>query len=167
MCAHIKYGKIRHNMTRTKIYNRWRYMKDKCNNYSSKNYKNCGGKGIKVCDEWDIDFIKFYKWSIENGYSDDKTLILIDKNKDYCPENCKWINYNKEDLTGKRFGKLTVIEYIGIVKDKNNVNRQIWRCKCDCGNEKIVKSNYLKNGNVKSCGCLKSKCGRKKNDKTS
>lgn len=54
----------------------------------------------------------------------------------------------KEDLTGKKFGKLTVIEKIKNEKDK-------WLCKCDCGKEKITKYNYLIKGITKSCGCLK------------
>ena len=53
------------------------------------------------------------------------------------------------DLTGQRFGKLTVIhrvENIGV--------KTAWLCKCDCGNELVVISNSLRTGNTKSCGCL-------------
>ncbi len=55
----------------------------------------------------------------------------------------------KYDVTGKRFGKLTVIKYI----DSNNQGRR-WLCRCDCGNEKLVYSKNLKRG-VISCGCAK------------
>lgn len=54
----------------------------------------------------------------------------------------------KLDLTGQRFGKLVVTgpaENIG--------GRTAWHCKCDCGNEKIVKTCHLRTGHVKSCGC--------------
>lgn len=54
------------------------------------------------------------------------------------------------DLTGKRFGRLKVIEKIGY--DKNY--RVLWRCKCECGNETITRSENLNSGNTKSCGCL-------------
>lgn len=64
-----------------------------------------------------------------------------------------------KDLTGMRFGRLTVIEL-----DKNNKKKKssaIWKCKCDCGDKIIcVPSNYLLSGHKKSCGCLK-----KENDK--
>lgn len=57
------------------------------------------------------------------------------------------------DLTGQRFGRLTVMYR---VEGKTPV---VWHCKCDCGNEKDVRGNNLKSGNVKSCGCLKKeKC---------
>jgi hypothetical protein len=60
-----------------------------------------------------------------------------------------------EDLTGKRFGLLTVIER---ANRKPTTNAWVfWRCVCDCGNEHIVASGNLKHGNVKSCGCLRRK----------
>lgn len=52
------------------------------------------------------------------------------------------------DLTGQRFGSLTVIERVG------TRNRQtLWRCKCDCGRETLSLSNSLRDGKSKSCGC--------------
>lgn len=56
------------------------------------------------------------------------------------------------DLSGHRFGRLTVIEYVG----KNNQNRAIWKCLCDCGNETTARSDALKSGDKQSCGCLNS-----------
>ena len=57
----------------------------------------------------------------------------------------------KENITGKRFGKLTVIECLGYVKNK----KIFWKCKCDCGNETITTHYNLKNGHTMSCGCLR------------
>lgn len=61
----------------------------------------------------------------------------------------------KFDLTGTRFGKLTVIEYV----DSDFQGRR-WRCKCDCGNEKIVVAKELKRG-IRSCGCSRSQHQKK------
>lgn len=60
------------------------------------------------------------------------------------------------DLTGKRFGRLTVIERHGtkIRGINNTVKTPTWRCVCDCGNEKIVTSAELRSGDTHSCGCL-------------
>lgn len=55
-----------------------------------------------------------------------------------------------EDLTGKRFGKLTVIKYDGTDKYK----RRKWLCKCDCGNYTVLQTGTLNSGHTKSCGCL-------------
>lgn len=51
----------------------------------------------------------------------------------------------KKDITGKRFGRLTVVSYLGNSK---------WRCICDCGNATDVKTSNLNNGHTTSCGCL-------------
>lgn len=56
------------------------------------------------------------------------------------------------DLTGKRFGRLIVIEQAGRAKN----GRVKWLCICDCGNEKITTETALVDGRAKSCGCLKS-----------
>lgn len=53
-----------------------------------------------------------------------------------------------EDLTGRRFGKLTVLSRV-----ENQRGRVTWRCRCDCGNEHIVVAQQLKSGKCKSCGC--------------
>lgn len=59
------------------------------------------------------------------------------------------------DITGKKFGKLTAV---------NHVSGVYWRCKCDCGNWKVTRSDSLRSGQVYSCGCerkkqKKLKCG--------
>ena len=54
-----------------------------------------------------------------------------------------------KDATGKRFGRLTAIEYVRSDKD----GRAFWRCKCDCGNEAIVPRCSMASGNTISCGC--------------
>lgn len=53
-----------------------------------------------------------------------------------------------EDLTGQRFGKLTVIKYIG-----KKGNASLWECQCSCGQKTQVITNYLKSGHTTSCGC--------------
>lgn len=62
------------------------------------------------------------------------------------------------DLTGKRYGMLVVLEYAGKYKSGGT----LWKCKCDCGNTVVVRSNDLRTGNTKSCGCFKesSRFGR-------
>lgn len=60
--------------------------------------------------------------------------------------------YIPEDLTGQRFGKLTVIK-----PELNDKVGSYSYCKCDCGNFITVRNNSLKTDNTKSCGCLKSK----------
>lgn len=55
-----------------------------------------------------------------------------------------------KDLTGKKFGRLTVIK----LKGKAPNGKYLWDCKCDCGNYVTVKGNSLTTGHTKSCGCF-------------
>ena len=57
------------------------------------------------------------------------------------------------DLTGQRFGRLTVLERAGSDKRKN----VIWKCLCDCGKETIVPTADLRRGHTTSCGCWRQK----------
>ena len=57
---------------------------------------------------------------------------------------------NPIDLTGHKFGRLTVLNRAENSKD----GRVRWLCKCDCGNERIILGKSLKNGHTQSCGCL-------------
>ena len=60
-----------------------------------------------------------------------------------------------EDLTGKRFGKLLVLEH---EEEKSKEKKKtFWKCQCDCGTISYVESYSLKNGIIQSCGCTKSK----------
>lgn len=56
----------------------------------------------------------------------------------------------KIEMHGKKFGRLTVIEYAGV----KGRRRTMWKCKCECGNVVIVDGSHLRGGHTKSCGCL-------------
>lgn len=62
---------------------------------------------------------------------------------------------NHVDLTGQRFGLLTVVKKEKDYIQSNGRRRIQYLCRCDCGNEIIVKGDSLKGGHTKSCGCLK------------
>ena len=75
------------------------------------------------------------------------------------------------DLTGQRFGKLTVIKRAGTyyhprsIKTGKRYSNPTWLCKCDCGAERIVLGRNLTSGGTRSCGCIrKEKRGRRYED---
>ena len=66
------------------------------------------------------------------------------------------------DLTGKKFGRLTVIKRSYPNSEDEYPN---WLCKCECGNERIVRGDLLRNGHTKSCGCLRKETLTYRNEK--
>ena len=81
----------KHGQREERIYSIWRNMRNRCRNSNIPNFGDYGGRGISVCEEWANDFMSFYNWSMENGYSDELSLDRKDNNGCYCPENCHWV----------------------------------------------------------------------------
>lgn len=93
----ISKSNLKHGMTDTILYEKWCGIKNRCYNPKYKYYHRYGGRGIKMCEEWQGEhgFENFVKWAYEAGYDDNKhdfqqTIDRIDTDKDYCPSNCKW-----------------------------------------------------------------------------
>lgn len=77
--------------------------------------------------------------------------------------SCGCHRYDKEDLTGKTFNRLTVVEQGRGIKFKSS-NKNTWLCECDCGNVLEVTTGSLKSGNTNSCGCYKRDMTIKSNE---
>jgi hypothetical protein len=85
-----------HGMSKTRIYHEWLSMRKRCNNENDKDYYRYGGRGIKVCDDWNESFERFYEWAMNNGYQDNLTIERLDNDKGYNSENCKWIPMSEQ-----------------------------------------------------------------------
>lgn len=66
----------------------------------------------------------------------------------------------KNDLTGLKFGKITVISYNGVKEYKCGTKDNLWKCRCECGNEIVLCQTYIKSGKA-SCGCVRCEKARK------
>lgn len=97
-----------HHMSNTRVYNTWTKMKERCNNRNVKSYKNYGGRGIEVCEEWSNSFESFHEWSITSGYADEFQIDRIDVNGNYEPSNCRWVT-SKVNANNKRNTKWVTI----------------------------------------------------------
>lgn len=96
-----------------KLYKAWSAINSRCYTKSDQNYKNYGGRGIKVCAEWnkynDNGYINFKNWMLNQNYDLNKTGIQqtidrIDNNYNYCPENCRLVSMSVQQ-NNKRTNK--------------------------------------------------------------
>ena len=84
-----------------RLYRIWMGMRQRCNNPNSVKYPIYGGRGIKVCDDWNQSYPSFKEWALSHGYAEGLTIDRIDNDKGYSPDNCRWIS-NKEQCNHKR-----------------------------------------------------------------
>lgn len=122
-CLHIERAKeqakrmskknIKHNKSNTRLYHIYQGMLNRCYLKEHKYYKNYGGRGITICEEWRNNFMNFYNWAIKNGYQDNLTIDRINNNGNYEPKNCRWITI-REQSENRRTN--TLYEYQGEMK---------------------------------------------------
>ena len=75
----------------------WTAMKQRCYNPECKDFPHYGGRGITVCQEWH-SFELFHAWAMSSGYKEKVTIERKDVDGNYCPENCTWIENERQPL---------------------------------------------------------------------
>src|SRR3990167_9233467 len=91
---------IKHGGFGTRLYKIWEGMKSRCLNSNRKAYKNYGGRGITICNEW-LEFIPFRDWALSNGYKENLQINRINNDGNYEPSNCDFVPI-KENLRNRR-----------------------------------------------------------------
>lgn len=89
---------VKHGYTKTKLQYAHSNMMTRCYNPKYKYFHAYGGRGIKVCNEWQGEdgTTNFISWALANGYDESLTLDRIDVDGDYSPSNCRWVTMKQQ-----------------------------------------------------------------------
>lgn len=124
------------DVTRKQLVHTFCHMKDRCYNPNCPSYKDYGGRGISICDEWMENVDRFVEWSVANGYKRGLAIDRIDNDGNYSPDNCRWSTpaENNQNRRSSRYFTL----------DGKRMNLQQW-CDYFCVERPMVEAR-LKRG---------------------
>ena len=126
-----------HNLYYHRFYVTWYNMTQRCTNPKNKRYKDYGGRGITVFEEW-LDVRNFVSWAeathpnIE-GY----TLDRIDNDKGYSPENCRWADKSTQSIN-QRIRKDNTSGYVGVTS-----NGTKWMARITSNNKRVCLGTFF------------------------
>ena len=121
-CQRINKTGITHGLTQHRFYKTWNNIFKRCNNPKNKYYKNYGGRGITVCEEW-LDVGNFVAWcDLTHPNIEGLSLDRIDNDKGYSPENCRWADRTTQN-TNQRMKKNNTSGFVGVSWNRTH---QVW-----------------------------------------
>ena len=95
-----------HGMEKTRIYKIWQQMKQRCSNPKAPNYAEYGGRGIRVCQEWEDSFESFFS-DMGHPPSDDHTLDRRENDGHYTKLNCRWATRSEQQRNKRNSRSIT------------------------------------------------------------
>lgn len=105
----------KHGLCYHPLYSVWANMKDRCSNSNNIGYQHYGGRGIRVCTEWETSFEDFYEWATSKGkYSKGLSIERLDVDGNYEPSNCTFANLHTQSRN-KRASRVITID--GVTKN--------------------------------------------------
>ncbi len=109
------------------IYAVWSGMKTRCYNKNNKRYCDYGKRGISVCDAWLGNFELFHSWCISNGYKVGLQIDREDNDKDYEPDNCRFVTSAVNSFNRRTVIKSNKSSYCGVFLRRNGKYRAFVR----------------------------------------
>lgn len=95
-------ARITHNLSKHPLYGVYRDMLRRCYKTNCKAYKDYGGRGITVCDEWRNDIKAFFEWALSHGYEEWLQLDRQNNEGNYEPDNCRFVTKDVSNTNTRR-----------------------------------------------------------------
>lgn len=139
---HEDLRRTRNGESTTRLCRIWSSMRGRCLNPKKSDYRYYGGKGVRVCEEWN-DYENFKKWALENGYAENLTIDRINVDGDYEPQNCRW---STRKVQANNTTRNHYVTHNGITKtisewaEELNVSQRTiyYRIKCGLSDEEAI-----------------------------
>ena len=107
-----------HGLRNHRFYKTWKHMVDRCNNPKIKAYKDYGGRGISVCEDW-LDIRNFVDWcDLTHPNQEGYTLDRINNDKGYSPENSRWVDKSTQAIN-RRMRRTNTSGFVGVGFNKS------------------------------------------------
>lgn len=84
-------ARTKHGLYRHPLYTVWECMISRCEDIKGKNYKDYGGRGVNVCEDWRKNFKSFYDFSVSHGWRKGLQIDRINNDLGYSPDNCRFV----------------------------------------------------------------------------
>lgn len=121
-----------HGMSYHPLMSVWADIKQRCLNPKNASFYRYGGRGIKICDEWENNSQAFFDWAFQNGYKENLSIDRIDPNGNYLPENCRWTDKSTQSANRRSNGNISYLE-----------KKKLWRLRIAYKN-KVLVNKYAK-----------------------
>jgi len=145
-------AKRHRQFSRGSLVSRYNHFIKRCYDVNHPRYKDYGGRGIVVCEEWKNDREAFIEWAFLSGYKYNLTLDRENNDKGYSPENCRWVTQKEQNMNSRRnvtnfTERMRICEVCKINKSLTEFHRNVrlsegrmYVCK-DCSSAKLKEKN--------------------------
>src|SRR3989304_8620456 len=113
----------KHGESNTKLFNVWASMRQRVLNPNNKGYKDYGGRGVTICNEW-LEFTPFRDWALNNGYVDNLEINRINNNGNYEPSNCNFATHSENQRNKRNTITLEIANEIRDLYKTGNYTQQ-------------------------------------------
>jgi len=123
----------RHGDYNSRLYRIWANMVQRCTNKNNNGYKNYGGRGISISEEWRNSYKVFQEWSLENGYKENLSIDRVDNNSNYSIGNCRWATRRTQNRNTRKLRADNKSGYRGV-----NLHKNRWQSRISIDGKRIT-----------------------------
>ena len=111
---------LTHGESRTRLYQIWTDIKNRCCCESSPGYEYYGARGIAICEQWASNYVAFRDWALAHGYEATLEIERINVNGNYEPGNCRWSTRREQMRNTRKRKNAKTSKFKGVSRHSQN-----------------------------------------------